>query len=465
MELKIDPKMTPALDPEFVPAVLWNRAYRKAVEVSGEGEPLIVALERGNGAVSAYKTAILPHSGENVDLNVKYVERLIKFLLWAKGGCKITVGGNPEIAKAIAEIYSAEGVRKFDHKIMGERIYGKCMEVAGCAISEAPESKEQRVKVGGNWDGCRVGFDLGGSDRKCAAVIDGEVVFTEEVGWNPYFEKDPEFHRKGIIDSIRKAAEKLPRVDAIGGSSAGVYVDNKVRIASLFRGVSDQDFKDKVENLFLDIRKEWNNVPLVVANDGDVTALQGAMSMKANGVLGIAMGTSQAVGYVTPEGSIADWLNELAFAPVDYRENGPVDEWSGDEGCGVQYFSQQAVARLVPAAGLDFGKDVPLPEQLVEVQKLMDQGDERARKIYESIGVYFGYSVAHYAEHYQISNLLILGRVTSGPGGEIIINTAEEVLKEEFPELAGEINFCTPDEKMKRHGQAVTAASLPSLEK
>jgi hypothetical protein len=52
--------------------------------------------------------------------------------------------------------------------------------------------------------------------------------------------------------------------------------------------------------------------------------------------------------------------------------------------------------------------------------------------------------------------------VTSGEGGQIIIRKAEEVLATEFPEL--KIAISMPDEKMKRHGQAIAAASLASLE-
>jgi len=202
-------------------------------------------------------------------------------------------------------------------------------------------------------------------------------------------------------------------------------------------------------------------VPLVLVNDGEVTALAGAMEINDSAVLGISMGTSMAVGYVNPEGNITDWLNELAFAPIDYRDDAPADEWSGDIGCGVQYFSQQGVARLAAKAGLDFKDDMPLPERLVEVQKLMAGGDSRARKIYETIGINFGYTLAHYADFYDYRNLLILGRVTSGDGGQLILDKAREVLNEEYPELSEKIAFRTPDEKNKRHGQAVAAAGLP----
>jgi len=461
--LKIKPEIKPPLDPEFIPAVLWNRAFRELVRKSGEARKIILSLERTNGSVSVFETDILPDKPGYSELNLFYIERMLKYLLWMKGGWKISIAGDDRLAGAIAGIYSPSGKRKFDFDIMGERIYGNSMKVVSCEIRNSPAENETAVSLGGNLDGCRIGFDLGGSDRKCAAVIDGEVVFTEEIPWDPYFRKDPEWHRAGINDSLKRAAAHLPRVDAIGGSSAGVYVDNRVRVASLFRGVSESDFRKHVRNIFLDLRKEWNNVPFTVVNDGEVTALAGSMSMKDNAVLGISMGTSMAAGYVTPAGNITDWLNELAFAPVDYRTDAPSDEWSEDVGCGVQYFSQQAVARLAPSAKIALPEKMPFAEILVEVQNLMEKGDERAEKIYDSIGTYFGYALAQYSEMYEIRNLLLLGRVSSGKGGEIIISRAGAVLKSEFPELADKIRFRTPDEKMKRHGQAVAAASLPKI--
>ena len=461
MNITVTPAVVPELDPAFVPAVLWNRAYRKAAADSGKAVDIVIALYRPNGTVSTYETAILPVNAETKDLTIRYVERLVKFLLWMKGGWKVGIYGAPEIAEALAAIYSKDGERKFDYEMMGDRIYGRTFEVV--ALSEKPESNEIQVQLGGHMDGCRIGFDLGGSDRKCAAVVNGEVVHTEEVVWDPYFQKDPEYHRQGILDSLRRAAEKMPRVDAIGGSAAGVYVDNQPRLASLFRGVSPEDFQKYVVPMFEEIQKVYN-VPMIVSNDGEVTALAGAMSMESNGVIGISMGTSVAGGYVNMNGNITDWLNELAFVPVDYRDNAPADEWSGDLGCGVQYFCQQGVARLAKAAGLGFPADMPFPKQLVAVQELMKQGDARAAAIYRTIGVCFGYTVAHFADFYELQNLLFLGRVSSGEGGEIIMEEAKKVIAREFPEYA-HIQFRVPDEKFKRHGQAVVAASLPALAK
>ena len=447
-------KFVPELDKDFVPAVLWVKEYRKML--TAESETLGVCLLRNDGSVFRHDLKIL--SDEYYDLTLRFVERVVKFLLWQKGGCRIFMS-NQKLASSIGEIYSEEGMREFDCDFIGRRIFDSPIKVEYVAFSELPQPKDIASPLGRNLDGCRIGFDLGGSDRKCAALVDGEVIFSEEIKWSPYFEKDPQYHIEGINDSLKKAAQKLPRVDAIGGSAAGVYVNNEVRGGSLFRGVPEDLFETHIRLLFKGLQKVWD-VPFDIVNDGEVAALAGAMELNDNAVLGIAMGTSLASGYVTPDGNITPWLNELAFVPVDFRENAPQDEWSKDIGCGVQYFSQQAVARLAPLAGLEFPPDMPFPEMLVEVQRLMENNDDRAASVFRTIGIYFGYSIAFFKEFYDYKNLLIMGRVTTGQGGEIIIQKAREVLKSEFPEL-GDINLCTPDEKNKRHGQAIAAASLP----
>jgi len=461
--MNVTPKFQPVLDPQFVPAALWNREYRAAVRASGGGRPLALSLERSDGSVSSFHTAILPHEGANVGLNQRYAERLLKFLLWQKGGYRVTVGGEPAIAEYLRCVYSPAGGRAFDADFMGRQVYGHSMTVESSTFDAAPAARETDAPLGRHLDGCRIGFDLGASDRKCAAVMDGKLLFSEEVPWNPSVEADPQYHFDGIDDSLRRAAAHLPRVDAIGGSAAGVYVNNEVRVGSLYRSVPPALFETRVTGLFRELQAAWGGIPFDVVNDGEVTALAGSMAMGDNAVLGIAMGSSLASGYVTPEGAITGWLNELAFAPVDYREGAAVDEWSGDAGVGARYFSQQAVGRLSPAAGIELPPDMPLPVKLVEVQKLTAAGDARAMRIYDTIGVYFGYTIAHYADFYDIRNLLVLGRVMTGEGGDRILNVAGKVLRAEFPDLAERIRFRIPGEQEKRHGQAIAAASLPAI--
>jgi predicted NBD/HSP70 family sugar kinase len=462
----VSPKVRPSLNPEFLPAALWNRAYRCAVKASG-GAELAFALERSDGSVSTFRTTVLPHEGANIAQNQRYTERLLKFLLWQKGGYRITVAGVSPVAAQIAAylrgVYSAEGARSFDHRFLGEQIYGHLLTIEDSNLDNLPEEKEVAAPLGRHLDGYRIGFDLGASDRKYAAVAQGDVVFSEEVPWSPGTQADPGYHFDGINDSLERAAAHLPRVDAIGGSAAGVYVANEVRAGSLYRSVPSELFESRIRRLFFDLEKHWGGIPFEVVNDGEVTALAGSMALQDNAILGIAMGSSLAAGFVTPLGGITTWLNELAFAPVDYREDAPRDEWSGDAGVGVQYFSQQAVGRLLEPAGIELASGMPLPAKLEQVQKLVAAGDARARRIYETIGAYFGYAIAHFADFYEFRNLLVLGRVMTGEGGDIILAMARRVLDAEFPELSERLRFHIPDEQEKRHGQAIAAASLPAI--
>jgi predicted NBD/HSP70 family sugar kinase len=455
------PQIMPVLDPDFRPASLAMRAFRERVRKSGQSLPILIALEQADGSVFHYGTEIFEPRHPEAKGNYAFIERIIKFLLWSRGGYKVYFSGPAELGEQLKRHYREDVTGRFDADIMGRRIYELPFEVVVVRKEEVPPAKEKTAPLGRHLNGCRIGFDLGASDRKVSAVIDGNPVFTEEVVWNPVQQKDPQWHFDEIMDSLKRAAQHMPRVDAIGGSSAGVYVNNRVKVASLFRGVSPDLFESRVKDLFLEIKKAWNNIPFELVNDGEVTALAGSMSIGENGVLGVALGSSQAVGYVTMDGNITSWLNELAFAPVDYNPQAPVDEWSGDYGCGVQYFSQQCVGRLLPKAGIQVDEGMPLPEKLKHVQKLMADGDARARKIYQTIGTYLGYAIAHYAEFYTIRNVLILGRVTTGEGGSVIIDGAKDVLRQVFPELYNAMSFHIPNEKDKRHGQAVAAASLP----
>lgn len=456
--------MVPPLDPEFLPASLWHRAYRALLARDAGARVFVLALRQPDGTVARHESRVLGVAHPAAELNFKYAERLLKFLLWQKGGCDVLVGGADEIAAHLARVYAPGGEREFDFRFLGEKVYGRALTVRAVPLADVPDATPFAASaLGRHLEGCRIGFDLGGSDRKAAALIDGRVVFSEEIPWDPYFQKDPAYHIEGVHDSLRRAAAHLPRVDAIGGSAAGVYVNNEVRAASLFRGVPAELFEAHIRRMFFTLQERWSGVPFEVVNDGEVTALAGAMALGDNAVLGISMGTSQAGGYVTPEGGLTPWLNELAFAPIDYRAAAPRDEWSGDVGCGVQYFSQQGVARLAARSGFAFPADMPLPGRLVAVQQAMQQGRDNARAIYASIGVCFGYALAHYAEFYALRHVLLLGRVASGEGGDVILGEARRVLQSEFPALAETLQLHTPDERERRHGQAVAAASLPVI--
>ena len=458
----VQPQYIPPLDETFLPAALYNRVFSTAAAGAG-GVPLVIGLERENGAVGRFETRVFPERHPLEEANFPYVERLVKFMLWQRGGHTLYIGGPRRIGEFIARCYSPDGARSFDYHFMGEQVYERTFGVISCDPAEVPPSQEVGKRVGGNLDGCRIGFDLGASDRKVSAVIDGKVVFSEEVIWEPGKQSDPAYYYNEIIASLKAAAARMPRVDAIGGSSAGIIIANRPMVASLFRGVPQARYGE-IKDLFLRIGAEMG-VPLEVLNDGDVTALAGALSLNDNGILGIAMGSSEASGYVDRDGRILGWLNELAFAPVDYSPQAPKDEWSGDSGVGSQYFSQQCVFRLAPRAGIPIPAEMNNAEKLKFVQEKLEEGHPGAVKIWQSMGIYLGYGLAHYADFYDIKHVLILGRCTSGRGGELILAGANRVLQGEFPALAGRIHIQLPDEKSRRVGQSIAAASLPPSSK
>ncbi|HEX3851185.1 MAG TPA: hypothetical protein VHW01_09495 [Polyangiaceae bacterium] len=456
------PHVPPPLHPEFRPAWLGNRAFRAEAERAG-GVRLVLALERDAGNVSIFDTLVLPAGHAEVASNLRYAERVLKFLLWQKGGFRVSIAGPREIVEHLKREYAAGGARAFDADFFAKIYEQPRFIVEQVAFEALPKEKEQGSAVGGHLEGCRIGFDAGGSDRKVAAVIDGKEVFSCEVVWEPKLQSDPQYHFDGIDDSIRRAAEHLPRIDAIGVSSAGIYVNNRTMVASLFRKVPEAAFEARIKSIYQDIAKKWGDVPLEVANDGDVTALAGALELEDHSVLGIAMGTSEAAGYVNAQGLVTGWLNELAFAPVDYGADAVVDsEWSGDSGTGVGYFSQDAVIRLAARAGLELPAGSP-GSKLKHVQELLLGGDARARQIFETLGVYLGYGLLHYTDFYAVKHVLLLGRVTSGEGGSILLSKAREVLALEAPQVAKELSIHLPDEATRRVGQSIAAASLPRL--
>lgn len=453
--ISVNLKNKPVLDPDFMPMLKFNEEFEKNAT-----KPVSIAVERADGQMATCHTKIY-ETADMKEANCYYIDRMVKNLLWLKGGFRIFVAGDKEIYDYLAAAYSADGARAFDWEFMA-RVYEHPFEVIFC--DQVPEAKDAPKAMGGHLDGCRIGFDAGGSDRKVSAVIDGETVFSEEVVWYPKITADPDYHYDGIVSAFKAAAAHMPRVDAVGISSAGIYINDRTMVASLFNSVPKDLFEEKVKDIYIRAVKDtFGDVPYSVANDGDVSALAGTMSLKDNNVLGIAMGTSEAVGYVDGEGRITGWLNEEAFAPVDANPNAMQDEWSGDIGCGVKYFSQDSVIKLAPAAGIELDESAAPAQKLKAVQKLMEADDPRAAKIYQSIGVYLGHTLPYYHQTYGFRYVLLLGRVMSGKGGDLLIETCQKVLNEEYPEVAAKFQLTLPDEYFRRVGQSMAVASLPEL--
>ncbi len=446
----------PTLDPTFVPIGKFYQAFEASA-----AQPFDIALERAGGQVAVYRTKV--HATPDMaQADHYYVRRMMKTMLWLYGGYKFYMHGDAAVIAAVQQDYAENGCQAFDFDYMAH-VFEQPFEIIACDV--IPAEKGDPKAIGRHLDGCRIGFDAGGSDRKVSAVIDGESVFSEEVVWFPKINSDPEYHYQGIVDAFKAAAAHMPRVDAVGISSAGVYINNLTMNSSLILQVPQDLFDEKVTNIYIRaVQDTFGDIPYAVCNDGDVSALAGAMNLGVNNVLGIAMGTSEAVGFVDPNGCITGWLNELAFVPVDASATAMQDEWSGDIGCGVKYFSQDAVIKLAPAAGIVLDEALSPAEKLKVVQQIMLQENAPASEIFTSIGVYLAHSLALYHHFYAFSQVLMLGRVMSGKGGDLILETAQRVLAEEYPAVAQAITLSLPDEKARRVGQSVAAASLPECE-
>ena len=378
-------KFTPKLDPQFIPFGVWRAAYLKHAK-----QPIAIAVERDKGRVSVHHTCI-HGTPEMAAADYRYVERYVKFLLWSTGGFRVSICGCPELAEKLQKAYKIGGDREFDYTFVNQ-LYERDLEIVALPLDQVPASSEVPESIGGYMDGCRIGFDAGGSDMKVSAVVDGETIFSEEVVWLPKLNSDPEYHFEHIVKAMKLAASKMPRVDAIGVSSAGTFIGYAPMVASLFIKVPRSNW-DKVKTIYDRAGAAVNpDAPLLVANDGDVSALAGAMGLGKGNLMGIAMGTSEAVGYVDKDQNVLGWINELAFAPVDLCENAMQDEWSTDFGVGCKYFSQDAVIKLAPAAGIEIPEELTLAEKLKFVQKLMEADDPRAQAIFETIGVYLAYT-------------------------------------------------------------------------
>ena len=456
------PNVAAPLDPDFRPAALGHRAFARHVGGYGGEVALDIALERDLGQVTRARVELSPVPSDAA-LNQRFSERWLTFLLWQHGAWRIQLAGPESVTRYLERAYERAGMREFDAEFMAEVYRQPRFEVVTRRVEELPPPHALERRLGRHLDGCRIGFDAGGSDRKVAALIDGRQVFATETPWQPKLEADPNYHYEGIRDSLRQARAHLPRVDGIGVSSAGIFVDDETRVASLFRKVPPDLFEGRIRRIYLELAREMG-VPVAVANDGDVAALAGSMELDDAPVLGLALGTSLAAGYVNASGAITGQLNELAFAPLDYAVRAVRDEeWSRDLGVGVNYLSQDAAIRLALVAGIELVPSASPAEKLLDLQRKLASGDERAGALFDTIGVYLGYAILHYSDFYTLKHVLVMGRVLSGSAGERIVKIARRVLQCEAPELARGVTLGLPDESRRRIGQSLAAASLVEL--
>ena len=183
---------TPVLDKNFYPMIKAIKDFEAMVKDSGESVRVTLVVERSGGYKYVYAYDAFK-DGVNDKLNFRMAERLAKTLLWVVGGFKIFVAGSKAVYEYLKQAYTLDGLRAFDVDFMSG-VYERPFEVVWLNENEIPEAKGASLRVGGYLKGCRIGFDAGGSDRKVSAVINGEVVYSEEVVWNPKVTEDPTYH-------------------------------------------------------------------------------------------------------------------------------------------------------------------------------------------------------------------------------------------------------------------------------
>jgi len=474
--------MVPApLDPNFSPLILGKVQYLKALK--GAKDFLEWALPRADGC-GRYKLPVFPDGHKDVEASIYLAGVLIQEMIWQRSASCLMLAGPPKICEALKAAYSAGGMYEFEAKSM-PNVCGtpeKTFEVSIVAPGDLPADANTAQVCGKDAGGCRLAFDLGKSDIKTVAVKDGDVVYSKETEWdvtNP----DPDYHFKMITDALKLAKASLPdgKVEAMGGSATGtVGGNNEATWCDIFPNVPPDVYKAKVVDIFSRITKEvCGDVPLKVINDGEVTALAAVQKIGKGNILGISMGSSEGGGYANKDGNLMGWINELCYVRLDLNPEAVTDPWTkgAHKGISHMYLGQRGTTKLAAKGGVKVPENYVYPHPdmctikhedhaqcLKLIQKAMaDPAQEpTVRKIYETVGVYLGYALAQYSEFYKIDHVMILGRVSKGAGGDLVLDTAKKVLATEFPQYSG-IQFHTADDHFKAVGQCIAAAALPTI--
>jgi len=480
--LIVDPKVKAPLDPGFAPVVLAKREYRNAAKDCAD--TLHFALVRADGCARG-ELKVFPEDDKRYQASVILAGVMIQETIWRCGASSLELAGPEPICKALKTAYSKGGTYAFEADVMpkanGTPDKEFEVKIVG-ASAELPEAKDSPQECGKSANGCRLAFDLGKSDIKTVAIKDGEVLDSAETEWdvtNP----DPQYHFDAIVAAMRKTianaeAKGFGKIEAVGGSATGtVSANNEATWCDIFPNVPQDVYKEKVVDIFKRIAKEVaGDVPLKVINDGEVTALAAVQKISKGNVMGISMGSSEGGGYANADGNLMGWINELCYIKLDMNPKAPTDPWTkgNHRGLSHMYLGQRGATKNAhKICEVPENYKYPHPDMctirhedhaqcLKLIQKAMADTPEKASDLYRTCGVYLGYALAQYTEHYKIDHVMILGRVSKGAGGDLMLKTASEVLATEFPELP-KITFHTADDHFKAVGQCIAAAALPTI--
>jgi len=480
------PKIPAPLDPNFSPVILGKRAYLAAAKDCKD--KLEWALPRADGC-ARYTLPVFPDGSEDAEASAYLAGVLIQEMIWQRSASGLLLSGPAGICANLKAAFSVGGAYDFEVTSM-PNVCGTPLATFETKIvasaADMPAAKDTPQVCGKEANGNRLAFDLGKSDIKTVAVKDGEVLDSAETEWdvtNP----DPQYHFDAIVAAMRKTianaeAKGFGKIQAVGGSATGtVSGENDATWCDIFPNVPPDVYKAKVVDIFKRISKEVaGDVPLKVINDGEVTALAAVQKLGGKGnVLGISMGSSEGGGYANGDGNLLGWINELCYIRLDLNPDAPTDPWTKGAHTGIShmYLGQRGATKLAAAAGVAVADNLVFPHPdmctirhenhaqcLKQIQAAMKDPEKKKQcsLLYETVGVYLGYGLAQYCEFYPIQHVMILGRVSKGDGGDLMLATAKKVLETEFPELPA-IQFHTADDHFKAVGQCIAAAALPSL--
>lgn len=435
------------LDKDFKPIFDSYESFQRRAK-----EPITLTIKRGEDIIFPFYMKI----SSDFKKSYFYTKKILLSLLWIVGGERIQYHGSPLFYEYLEKRFSKDYEIQASFQEM-ERIFNR--PVSFERVENIPQRKDKTNPFSGSFSGCRIGLDLGGSDRKIAVIKDNEVLYSEEVLWSPKEQMNPQYHYMGIVDSLERAKKFLPRVDGIGISTAGIVSDNELLFAALYAKVSNEEKQKEARPVFKNIMKDYfPNIPFRVQNDGDVSAIGASTLYQKNKVLGLALGTSFAAGYAK-DSSLNGWISELSKVPISVSKNARKHYILGIEGSASEYLSQKGIICLLENAGLSLEGD--LPHELLQIQKLAEEGNPLVLKGYHDMGIYLGSAIQYFTLFYYIESVFLLGRVMSGKGGEILLETASSYLHKRNLN----IDVFTAEEDFKRLGQSYIAASLPNIQK
>lgn len=485
--LVVEPAIKAPLDPGFAPVVLAKKKYREAAQ--GCADSVAWALVRADGCARG-ELKVFPEDSKYYQASVILAGVMIQESIWRCGASSLILKGPAGICEALKAAYSPGGTYAFEVDVM-PKAFGhpdKPFEVtivgrAPFGHLDLPEGKDTPQVCGKSAAGCRLAFDLGKSDIKTVAVKDGKVLDSMETEWdvtNP----DPDYHFEAIVTALkgtigRAKAQGFGDIQAVGGSATGtVSANNEATWCDIFPNVPPDVYKEKVVDIFKRIVKEVaGDVPLKVINDGEVTALAAVQKIQKGNVMGISMGSSEGGGYANADGDLMGWINELCYMKLDMNPRAPTDPWTkgAHKGISHMYLGQRgATKNAYKICDVPENYKYPHPDMctikhedhaqcLKLIQAAMKSDPDNASDLYRTCGVYLGYALAQYQEYYTIEHVMILGRVSKGDGGDLMLKTASEVLEAEFPDLP-KITFHTADDHFKAVGQCIAAAALPVID-